>query len=193
MKRIQRKRSKGWRMPENTKYVGRPGKWGNPIALRGNSIMINVSHRRKTLDPWVFYQFGNIDHALRIYSMILDGYQFINPDLKYWSDKFKEYDWNELKDKDFACWCRLDEPCHADILIKKIYEKQGTNAAEELAEKIMSSAMGTFNQYSTETRQMKDGYKDEIARVKKEAVKALTAFAASEIERLHGILKSKTK
>ena len=28
--RVQRKRTKGWRMPENTVYVGRPTKWGNP-------------------------------------------------------------------------------------------------------------------------------------------------------------------
>lgn len=30
-KRIQRKRSKGWKMPENTVYVGRPTIWGNPF------------------------------------------------------------------------------------------------------------------------------------------------------------------
>ena len=29
-KRIQRKRIKGWRMPENCIYIGRPSKWGNP-------------------------------------------------------------------------------------------------------------------------------------------------------------------
>lgn len=29
-KRIQRKRVKGWRMPENTISVTRPGIWGNP-------------------------------------------------------------------------------------------------------------------------------------------------------------------
>ncbi|MBD3674367.1 MAG: DUF4326 domain-containing protein [Planctomycetaceae bacterium] len=29
-KRIQRKRTKGWRMPRNAVYVGRPGKFGNP-------------------------------------------------------------------------------------------------------------------------------------------------------------------
>lgn len=29
-RRIQRKRTKGWKMPENTVYVGRPTKWGNP-------------------------------------------------------------------------------------------------------------------------------------------------------------------
>jgi hypothetical protein len=31
--RIQRKRSKGWRMPENTVSVTRPGKWGNPFEV----------------------------------------------------------------------------------------------------------------------------------------------------------------
>ena len=34
MKRIQRKRSKGWKMPPNTIYVGRPTKWGNPFKMR---------------------------------------------------------------------------------------------------------------------------------------------------------------
>ena len=30
-KRIQRRRTKGWRMPPNTVYVGRPTRWGNPF------------------------------------------------------------------------------------------------------------------------------------------------------------------
>lgn len=29
--RIQRKRSRGWRMPPGAIYVGRPTKWGNPV------------------------------------------------------------------------------------------------------------------------------------------------------------------
>src|SRR3990167_7060047 len=29
-RRIQRKRKKGWRMPDGAVYVGRPTKWGNP-------------------------------------------------------------------------------------------------------------------------------------------------------------------
>ena len=32
-KRIQRQRVKGWRMPENTVYVGRGTKWGNPFKV----------------------------------------------------------------------------------------------------------------------------------------------------------------
>ena len=33
--RIQRKRTKGWRMPENCVYVGRPTRWGNPFTGNG--------------------------------------------------------------------------------------------------------------------------------------------------------------
>lgn len=32
-KRIQRKRARGWRMPEGAVYVGRPTRWGNPYTL----------------------------------------------------------------------------------------------------------------------------------------------------------------
>ena len=32
-KRIQRKRTKGWRMPTGAVYVGRPTKWGNPCTV----------------------------------------------------------------------------------------------------------------------------------------------------------------
>lgn len=34
--RIQRKRTKGWRMPPNTVSVTRPGKWGNPFDFRSS-------------------------------------------------------------------------------------------------------------------------------------------------------------
>lgn len=32
-KRIQRRRTKGWRMPPNTVNVTRPGPWGNPFTF----------------------------------------------------------------------------------------------------------------------------------------------------------------
>lgn len=34
--RIQRKRIKGWRMPENTTYVGRGSRWGNPFTFQNS-------------------------------------------------------------------------------------------------------------------------------------------------------------
>jgi hypothetical protein len=31
--RVQLSRKKGWKMPPNTIYVGRPTKWGNPYKV----------------------------------------------------------------------------------------------------------------------------------------------------------------
>ena len=38
MERVQRKRVKGWKMPDNTVYVGRGTIWGNPFVrgIAGN-------------------------------------------------------------------------------------------------------------------------------------------------------------
>lgn len=38
--RVQRSRAKGWRMPDNTVYVGRGTKWGNPHKV-GYSLARN--------------------------------------------------------------------------------------------------------------------------------------------------------
>lgn len=48
-KRIQRKRTKGWRMPEGAVYVGRPTKWGNPfsVAEYGPYALFNYRNRLK--------------------------------------------------------------------------------------------------------------------------------------------------
>lgn len=123
MKRIQRKRTKGWKMPQNAIYVGRPSKWGNPIKLVGDCIYIDASHRRKILSPWVFYNVGDIDDVLHLYWHIIHGTQFTNVDLQYWSDKFKENDIEELRGKDLACFCSLKEKCHADLLIELLDER----------------------------------------------------------------------
>lgn len=38
--------------------------------------------------------------------------------LRLYSEWIKGKDVTELKGKNLACWCKLDEPCHADILLK---------------------------------------------------------------------------
>ena len=46
-KRIQRKRTKGWRMPPNTVYVGRPSKWGNrfTVEVQGRELAVELYER----------------------------------------------------------------------------------------------------------------------------------------------------
>ena len=88
--RIQRKRTKGWRMP-NAVYVGRPGRWGNPFIadlLNGGNMSPEetVDHFRRAL----------IDGRLQVSVASVR---------------------RDLAGKDLACWCALDAPCHADVLL----------------------------------------------------------------------------
>lgn len=94
-KRIQRKRTKGWRMPEGTVYVGRPSKWGNDYHA-GSAYMS-------------FTEDG------RIVGVVIQ-------DAAHAVEAFREDcifdDIAELRGKDLACWCKLSDPCHADVLLE---------------------------------------------------------------------------
>ncbi len=120
VKRIQRQRSKGWKTPANTTYVGRPTKWGNPFKLINDMIYCDASHRRKGLDPWVqtdgmiYTKQEGLAQAITLYENWIYGlfrYGVI-------PKKFMFDDIQELKGKNLACWCPLDQPCHAGILLK---------------------------------------------------------------------------
>ena len=96
--RIQRKRSKGWRMPENTVYVGRPTVYGN-IFRAGDRSPHNINI---ILDA---------EHAVELFKQHLKEQHRMFP--------FAYYSMLEsLKGKDLACWCPLDKPCHADVLLE---------------------------------------------------------------------------
>ncbi len=101
-KRIQRKRSKGWRMPPNTVYVGRGSKWGNPFKVFKEKTG-GYSIRKMRVRPFK------------------QEIEAINYSVKCYRDRKARYfppSWlDELKGKNLACWCRLDSPCHVDVLL----------------------------------------------------------------------------
>lgn len=108
-------------MPENTVYVGRPTKWGNPLKLVGDMIYINASWRRKILYPWVYFRQGTIEDVVKYYDLLLNGeWLGDNEDMRYWNIKLHELPIHELKGKDLACFCSLSRDCHADVLLKRV-------------------------------------------------------------------------
>lgn len=99
-KRIQRRRTKGWRMPESAIYVGRPTRWGNPFVI-GRWI------RPVGQLP---FQIQTAKQAVILYEM-----QFYPcPAVKRAVTSIQA----ELRGHDLACFCPLDQPCHADVLLK---------------------------------------------------------------------------
>lgn len=99
--RVQLRRTKGWRKPPNTVVVARPSRWGNPFAV-GARIIVGYAEVERVVDAeyavrlfrrWLFAPHPTVDAAI-IRNQI-----------------------GELTGKNLACWCPLDEPCHADVLL----------------------------------------------------------------------------
>lgn len=128
MRRIQRRRTKGWRMPPNAVYVGRPSSWGNPwrvdddamawiallLGLRGDESgrrqAVVTLHRAWLINdlpisaPGAGIATAFASNAASLY--LRDFTLPAKPDLA------------PLHGKDLVCWCPLDAPCHADVLLE---------------------------------------------------------------------------
>ena len=112
-KRIQRKPTKGFRMPANTVYVGRPTKWGNPWTLIG------------------YYEAGYPGSSAVASAACVEMFRvWMTQSVSKWcgdvptapheigAEPPSVPDLAELRGKDLACWCPLDYPCHADVLLE---------------------------------------------------------------------------
>lgn len=92
-RRIQLKRTKGWKMPSTAVKVDRTTVWGNRWRVGDRSIVEN-----KVLDA---------SDVIRKHREFIES----RPDLQ---DIIR----TELRGKHLACWCREGAPCHADTLLK---------------------------------------------------------------------------
>ena len=98
-KRIQRRRTKGWRMPQNTVYVGRPTMYGNPYPAA---------------------QYGQ-EQAVSLFRQAMTGTLTMTQAaalLGRWDTRFTKDALAALRGYDLACWCPLGQPCHADVLLE---------------------------------------------------------------------------
>lgn len=75
-------------MPEGAVYVGRPTKWANEYRI----------------SDW------GRNYCIELYREFLTDH----PVGKTIAESAK----HELAGKDLVCWCPLDQPCHADILLE---------------------------------------------------------------------------
>lgn len=91
--RIQLSRRKGWRMPENTRSVARPSIYGNPYRVGKDGTPEEcVARYRRDIETVLAGEDGL--HKALMASLLRD-----------------------IRGKNLACWCKLDKPCHADVLL----------------------------------------------------------------------------
>ncbi|HEY0220012.1 MAG TPA: DUF4326 domain-containing protein [Afipia sp.] len=112
--RIQRKRTKGWKMPPNTVSVTRPGKWGNPYRVLNGDVERSVRLFRRLFEV----------EASRLRHMVL-GISSGAPGYGEGKVLDMKLSLHELRGKNLACWCALDQPCHADVLLELANPESG--------------------------------------------------------------------
>lgn len=89
-------------MPPNTVYVGRPSRWGNPWTPK------NLTVTRIQGSEVVDSRPGTVAECVVAYARDVKSGEFgySHSDVR-----------RELAGKNLACWCPLDQPCHADVLL----------------------------------------------------------------------------
>lgn len=111
--RIQRKRSRGWKMPENTVCVTRGTRWGNPFETKYFGLALSIQLFRNTLhgvwNPSLMK--GHDDRACD------QAYEAHHAFLKRIGGHPLECV-SELRGKNLACWCEKGKPCHANVLLE---------------------------------------------------------------------------
>jgi hypothetical protein len=110
-KRIQRKRTKGWKMPPNTLCVTRPGRLGNPFHIGGwfalDVMGMSYCEATEGFQDERFTLIETPEQSIALFREYRQKYRLAPAELK----KVREADY-------IACWCPLDQPCHADVLLE---------------------------------------------------------------------------
>ncbi|WP_229681246.1 DUF4326 domain-containing protein [Neoroseomonas lacus] len=107
-RRIQLRRTKGWRMPEGAVSVARPTKWGNRCRVEHVQgigwCCTDVSTGTSTTAAG-----PREAHAMAVERHRADV--MAQPDLVVAAKR-------ELRGKDLGCWCPESMPCHADVWLE---------------------------------------------------------------------------
>lgn len=110
-------RQQPWRAERpDAVIVARPTKWGNPISL------VDVGGQFPSLDT---RQVATL--VVRDFRALAQHGRLHLPNWRFAGGNRGPVDWTyppveeiiaELAGRDLACWCPLDEPCHADVLLE---------------------------------------------------------------------------
>lgn len=117
--RIQLRRTKGWRKPINAVVVARPTRFGNPVICTPHGCT------RKPCGCCDAYRCC-VEVFREYVTSGIEGRQSSTGSLVIGLDALAGYPRRAalvealpaLRGKDLACWCPLDKPCHADVLLE---------------------------------------------------------------------------
>lgn len=120
-------------MPANTIVVARPSKWGNPFNFRRSEFCWaalcygcrgDAAGRHeasvRAFRLWIDPPFGRQTISIEAQPKMVgpDSEAPLGPPIKAGPAPSKIDIRGALRGKNLACWCSLDGPCHADVLLE---------------------------------------------------------------------------
>jgi hypothetical protein len=129
--RVTLARARGWRLPPNTKKVDRTTQYGNPFRVfklpaGSHRLMFKLpagSHPPYLVDwnnsrgkPPAGFETIACETELDAHEQAVRLFRdwLTHPDQAAVLNRVRRY----LVGLDLACWCPLDLPCHADVLLE---------------------------------------------------------------------------
>lgn len=113
-KRIQLSRKKGFKLPDGAINCARPGKFGNPFKVGGYFKIGDIDPRARFQMSWMqsyepdprFTLIETNEHAVAMFEQLLARGHF-------------KADLSKLRGHDLACYCKPEQACHADVLLRE--------------------------------------------------------------------------
>lgn len=105
--RIQRRRARGWRIPDGAVIVDRTSRFGNPFRI-ADAVEANYEHPARAC-------VSHFTAWLEGHSAYQDTYTV---GARTFDRRWMRAHLADLAGRDLACTCPPGAPCHADVLLK---------------------------------------------------------------------------
>ncbi|CAQ03299.1 DUF4326 domain-containing protein [Clavibacter sepedonicus] len=102
-RRLQLSRRRGARLPEGAVSVARPSQWGNGFRI-GDTVRVGLI---EATDDDSMVPVPDAATAVEFYRRWVSRRLHVQLQVR-----------ERLVGRDLACWCRADQPCHADVLLE---------------------------------------------------------------------------
>ena len=136
--RIRLRRTKAWRKPEGAIVVARPSNWGNPFSIAGardaGGSGTDVELRALCVSNFRAWLRGDFDM------------RHVHPHRRQWMLDHLD----DLAGHDLACWCPLDQPCHADILLELANRPESITETTDVADGLRGTDAGSDDRFDAD-------------------------------------------